>query len=204
MLRKPSATSRAHPFDRRPCGVPLRRDPAAGRYKPLEFNGWTERHWTLPFQGERYSLVWFTPKGCEGVEGIDLFPLLPDNDSDPDAAEDAADDAASGAAGTATSAGSGSVINASDRATGRVRGAHTDGASAKGDAPPPALASLPVRGGAVQQATQGFARTAAEPAAPLATSAAPLVTAPGPLVPLVTGRQVRPSHACPRLTSSTL
>lgn len=42
------------------------------RYKPLEFNGWTERHWTLPFRGERYSLVWFTPKGCEGVRGIDL------------------------------------------------------------------------------------------------------------------------------------
>lgn len=42
------------------------------RYKPLEFNGWTERHWTLPFHGERYSLVWFTPKGCDGVRGIDL------------------------------------------------------------------------------------------------------------------------------------
>jgi hypothetical protein len=42
------------------------------RYKPLEFNGWVERHWTLPFRGERFSLVWFTPKGCEGVYGIDL------------------------------------------------------------------------------------------------------------------------------------
>ncbi len=42
------------------------------RYKPLEFNGWTERHWTLPFHGERFSLVWFTPKGCEGIRGIDL------------------------------------------------------------------------------------------------------------------------------------
>jgi len=42
------------------------------RYKPIEFNGWTQRHWTLPFQGERYSLVWFTPKGCEGIRGIDL------------------------------------------------------------------------------------------------------------------------------------
>jgi len=42
------------------------------RYKPLEFNGWTERHWTRPFLGERYSLVWFTPIGCEGVHGIDL------------------------------------------------------------------------------------------------------------------------------------
>jgi hypothetical protein len=36
------------------------------RYKPLEFNGWTERHWTLPFRGERFSVVWFTPRGCEG------------------------------------------------------------------------------------------------------------------------------------------
>lgn len=43
------------------------------RYKAIEFNGWTQRHWTMPFQGERFSLVWFTPKGCEGVHGIDLF-----------------------------------------------------------------------------------------------------------------------------------
>lgn len=42
------------------------------RYRALEFNGWTQRHWTMPLQGERYSLVWFTPKGCEGVCGIDL------------------------------------------------------------------------------------------------------------------------------------
>lgn len=42
------------------------------RYNPIEFNGWTERHWTCPFLGERYSLVWFTPKGCEGIRGIDL------------------------------------------------------------------------------------------------------------------------------------
>ena len=34
------------------------------RYTPLEFDGWTERHWTLPFHGERYSLVWFTPEGA--------------------------------------------------------------------------------------------------------------------------------------------
>eukprot|EP00752_Nemacystus_decipiens_P006461 g5819.t1 len=26
------------------------------RYSPLEFNGWTQRHWTRPFSGERYSL----------------------------------------------------------------------------------------------------------------------------------------------------
>jgi len=42
------------------------------RYKAIEFNGWKQRHWTLPFHGERFSLVWFTPKGCEGVRGIDL------------------------------------------------------------------------------------------------------------------------------------
>ena len=34
------------------------------RYRPLEFDGWNERHWTLPFEGERYSIVWFTPLGC--------------------------------------------------------------------------------------------------------------------------------------------
>ena len=34
---------------------------SAVRYAPLEFDGWRERHWTLPFRGERFSLVWFTP-----------------------------------------------------------------------------------------------------------------------------------------------
>eukprot|EP00605_Chrysophyceae_sp_TOSAG23-4_P002164 GSChrysophyteH1.ASY1.ANO1.2392.1 assembled CDS len=34
------------------------------RYSPAEFCGWTSRHFTLPFAGERYSLVWFTPLGC--------------------------------------------------------------------------------------------------------------------------------------------
>jgi tRNA U38,U39,U40 pseudouridine synthase TruA len=42
------------------------------RFKAIEFNGWKQRHWTMPFKGERYSLVWFTPKGCEGLRGIDL------------------------------------------------------------------------------------------------------------------------------------
>ncbi len=42
------------------------------RYNAVEFDGWKERHWTMPFQGERYSLVWFTPKGCEGMRGIDM------------------------------------------------------------------------------------------------------------------------------------
>ena len=35
------------------------------RYQPIEFDGWLTRHWTLPFVGERYSLVWFTPLGLE-------------------------------------------------------------------------------------------------------------------------------------------
>merc|ERR1719329_1443447 len=38
-------------------------------YKPREFNGWTQRHWTLPFTGDRFSLVWFTPLGCEDKLG---------------------------------------------------------------------------------------------------------------------------------------
>jgi hypothetical protein len=35
------------------------------RYAPLEFDGWARRHWTNPFHGERYSLVWYTPRGCD-------------------------------------------------------------------------------------------------------------------------------------------
>lgn len=40
------------------------------RYTPREFNGWAQRHWTLPFEGERFSLVWFTPRGCEDRRGL--------------------------------------------------------------------------------------------------------------------------------------
>lgn len=40
------------------------------RYKAVEFDGWKQRHWTMPFLGERYSLVWFTPKGCEVVNFV--------------------------------------------------------------------------------------------------------------------------------------
>ena len=47
------------------------------RYRPIEFNGWIQRHWVLPFRGERFSLVWFTPKGCEGIHGIDLCQTKP-------------------------------------------------------------------------------------------------------------------------------
>ena len=32
------------------------------QHKPLEFDGWRLRHWTNPFEGERFSLVWFTPE----------------------------------------------------------------------------------------------------------------------------------------------
>ena len=28
------------------------------RYRGLEFDGWRQLHWTRPFRGERYSLVW--------------------------------------------------------------------------------------------------------------------------------------------------
>eukprot|EP00977_Amphora_coffeiformis_P004788 scaffold1033_cov171-Amphora_coffeaeformis.AAC.5 len=42
------------------------------RYRPIEFNGWKQRHWTLPFEGERFSLVWFTPKECQGMCGVNL------------------------------------------------------------------------------------------------------------------------------------
>lgn len=31
------------------------------QYKPLEFDGWRQRHWTFPYTGERFSLVWFSP-----------------------------------------------------------------------------------------------------------------------------------------------
>jgi tRNA U38,U39,U40 pseudouridine synthase TruA len=32
------------------------------QHKALEFDGWRLRHWTNPFAGERFSLVWFTPE----------------------------------------------------------------------------------------------------------------------------------------------
>lgn len=42
------------------------------RYRPLEFDGWSQRHWTFPFRGERFSLVFFSPVG---VTRKDLFWL---------------------------------------------------------------------------------------------------------------------------------
>lgn len=43
------------------------------RYQPLEFDGWRLRHWTLPFRGERFSLVWFTPESQANKESLDVF-----------------------------------------------------------------------------------------------------------------------------------
>ena len=60
------------------------------RYNPLEYNGWEKRHWTTPFEGERFSLVWFTPaidednlkenRALEAVQehqkGLPSFPVF--------------------------------------------------------------------------------------------------------------------------------
>lgn len=32
------------------------------RYSPLEFDGWSQLHWTAPFVNERFSLVFFSPE----------------------------------------------------------------------------------------------------------------------------------------------
>lgn len=32
-------------------------------YNPIEFDGWKQIHYTFPFKGSRYSLVYFTPQG---------------------------------------------------------------------------------------------------------------------------------------------
>ena len=53
------------------------------RYKPLEFDGWAQEHWTLPFSGERFSIVWYIPHGLEaaadalrkGASWQDVFQL---------------------------------------------------------------------------------------------------------------------------------
>jgi hypothetical protein len=66
-------------------GLVVEEDEFDIRYRAVQFNGWTQRHWTLPFDGERYSLVWFTPKGCEGMYEAGLC------DSDSGAAATAGD-----------------------------------------------------------------------------------------------------------------
>jgi len=65
------------------------------RYSPLQFDGWKQTHWTKPFSGERYSLVWYTPQGLDKAsEALDagqgwpevqelvaaLPPLVPPNE----------------------------------------------------------------------------------------------------------------------------
>lgn len=46
------------------------------RYAPTEFDGWKQMHWTMPFIGNRYSLVWFTPAGKEGVDACEEQDLV--------------------------------------------------------------------------------------------------------------------------------
>ena len=47
------------------------------RYSPHSFDGWSQRHWTLPFEGERFSLVFFSPKedddGAGGLRGASRY-----------------------------------------------------------------------------------------------------------------------------------
>ena len=32
------------------------------RYRPLEFDGYTQRHYSEEFEGERFSVVWFSSR----------------------------------------------------------------------------------------------------------------------------------------------
>ena len=41
------------------------------RYQPLEFDGFAERHFSLPFDGERFSVVWFSSARLETAGGAD-------------------------------------------------------------------------------------------------------------------------------------
>ena len=43
------------------------------RYNPLSFDGWRSRHWPMPFEGERYSLVFFTPAAQTDSNGGSRF-----------------------------------------------------------------------------------------------------------------------------------
>eukprot|EP00536_Pseudo-nitzschia_multiseries_P002977 jgi/Psemu1/284102/fgenesh1_pg.42_\ len=47
------------------------------RYEPLRFDGWTQIHSTECFQGERFSLLWFTPERREEVQ----LPTVENNTS---------------------------------------------------------------------------------------------------------------------------
>lgn len=50
------------------------------RYNALEFDGWNQLHWTSPFKGERYSLVFFTPELSKKDErqGVDMLNTADD------------------------------------------------------------------------------------------------------------------------------
>jgi hypothetical protein len=51
----------------------LRRTPIDIRFKPHAFDGWSERHWTAAFRGERFSLVWFSPNEEAEVEATSRY-----------------------------------------------------------------------------------------------------------------------------------
>ena len=38
------------------------------RYRPLEFDGYTQRHYSEEFEGERFSVVWFSSRRLTGSE----------------------------------------------------------------------------------------------------------------------------------------
>ena len=38
------------------------------RYRPLEFDGYTQRHYSEEFEGERFSVVWFSSRRLAGSE----------------------------------------------------------------------------------------------------------------------------------------
>jgi hypothetical protein len=50
----------------------------------VEFDGWKERHWTLPFKGERFSLVFFTPLGCDAKDFFWLPRIENENNAEAD------------------------------------------------------------------------------------------------------------------------
>ena len=50
------------------------------RYKGLEFDGWNQLHWTNAFNGERYSLVWFTPDVSPNEKNIHPAGTKPDDE----------------------------------------------------------------------------------------------------------------------------
>jgi FkbM family methyltransferase len=45
------------------------------RYQPLEFDGWNQWHWTETFQGDRFTLVFFTPALRDKIRSPDPVAL---------------------------------------------------------------------------------------------------------------------------------